>query len=79
MKQREHLMIGQILLDEKAARKAAQVLGLPLTGFPGVVGRAGLDGLLTRHEIRQLLKACQQQGIHYSNALIEAVAQRYGR
>jgi hypothetical protein len=48
--QRARLVVGQILLDERAARKVAQELGLPLTGFPGVVGRAGLDGLLTQHE-----------------------------
>jgi hypothetical protein len=26
-----------------------------LTGFPGVLGRAGLDSLLTQDEIRQVL------------------------
>ena len=50
-----HLMIGQILLDEKAARTVAQELGLPMTGFPGVLGRAGVDGLVTQDDIRQLL------------------------
>ena len=79
MQQRTSLMIEQILLDEKAARNAARDLGLHLTGFPGVLGRAGLDGLATRDEIRQLMKTCQQQGTHYSNTLIEAVAQTYGR
>ena len=62
---RTSLFAGQLLLDEKAARKIAQDLGLPLTGFPGILGRAGLDGLLTQNEIRQLLHACKQQGTHY--------------
>jgi predicted nucleic acid-binding protein len=77
--QRAPLVVGQILLDEKAARKVAQELGLPLTGFPGVLGRAGLDGLLTQDEIRQLLQMCRQQGTHYSDELIETVARTYGR
>jgi predicted nucleic acid-binding protein len=62
VKQRAYLMIDQILLDEKAARKVAHELGLSITGFPGVIGRAGLDGILTKDEIRQLLRICQQQG-----------------
>lgn len=79
VQQRVSLMIDQILLDEKAARNVAKELNLDFTGFPGVLGRAGLDGLVTQDEIRQLLKACQQQGTHYSHALIETVAQTYGR
>ncbi|MDQ3814802.1 MAG: hypothetical protein M3347_12740 [Armatimonadota bacterium] len=79
MQQRTSLAIDQILLDEKAAREVAQELGLRVTGFPGVLGRAGLDGLLTQDEIRQLLKTCQRQGTHYSDTLIETVAQTYGR
>ena len=74
-----HLMIGQILLDEKAARAVAQELGLPMTGFPGIVGRAGVDGLITQNDIRQLLYTCKQQGTHYSDDLIETVARTYGR
>ncbi|HEV8718090.1 MAG TPA: hypothetical protein VGX03_35400 [Candidatus Binatia bacterium] len=79
VQQRTHLMIGQILLDEKAARSVAQELGLPMTGFPGVLGRAGVDGLVTQDDIRRLLHACKQQGTHYSDELIETVARTYGR
>lgn len=79
MQQRTSLMMEQILLDEKAARNVARELGLHLTGFPGVLGRAGMDGLVTRDEISQLLNTCQQQGTHYSDTLIETVAQTYGR
>jgi predicted nucleic acid-binding protein len=67
------------LLDELAARVVAEEEGLRITGFPGVVGRAGLDGLLTKNDIRHLLSLCQQQGTHYSNQLIEHVAETYGR
>lgn len=69
----------RILLDELAARAVAEEAGLQVTGFPGVVGRAGLDGLLTKDEIRHLLDLCQQQGTHYSNQLIDHVAETYGR
>lgn len=68
-----------ILLDELAARAVAEEEGLRITGFPGVVGRAGLDRLLTKSDIRHLLSICQQQGTHYSNQLIEHVAETYGR
>lgn len=70
---------ARILLDELAARAVAEDEGLRITGFPGVVGRAGLDGLLTRNDIRRLLTLCQRQGTHYSNRLIEHVAETYGR
>lgn len=78
MQQRPELMIDQILLDEKAARSVAKALGLSLTGFPGIVGRAGQDGLLTAEEIRQVLGNCQRQGTRYSDALIDTVARTYG-
>ena len=76
---RPELRCTLILLDELAARAVAEEEGLRITGFPGVIGRAGLDGLLTRHDIRHLLGLCQQQGTHYSNQLIEHVAETYGR
>jgi predicted nucleic acid-binding protein len=79
MLQRTHLMIDIIFLDGKAARHVAQELKIRIVGFPGLLARAELDGLLTQNEIRQLLKTCQQQGTHYSNHLIENVAQTYGR
>jgi len=76
---RSELECTLILLDELAARVVAQEERLRITGFPGVVGRAGLDGLLTKEDIRHLLSLCQQQGTHYSNQLIEHVAEIYGR
>jgi predicted nucleic acid-binding protein len=76
---RPELECTLILLDELAARVVAEEEGLRITGFPGVAGRAGLDGLLTKKDIRHLLSLCQQQGTHYSNQLIEHVAETYGR
>ena len=52
-------MIDQIILDEKAARDTALKQGLPMTGFPGILGRAGMDGIVTGDDIRRLLKICQ--------------------
>lgn len=79
MQRRPELMIDQILLDEKAARSVAKSMGLSLTGFPGIVGRAGQDGVLTAAEIRQVLGDCQRQGTRYSDALIETVARTWGK
>jgi predicted nucleic acid-binding protein len=76
IRQRKELMIDTILLDEKAARDVAKELGLQIIGFPGILGKAGLDGQLTKSEIRQLLKTCQSQGTHYSDSLIELIAQK---
>jgi len=76
---RPELRCRIVLLDEKAARAVAEEIGLRVTGFPGVLARAGLDGLLTKNDIHQMLKLCQQQGTRYSNALIEYVAETYGR
>jgi predicted nucleic acid-binding protein len=74
--QRRELMIDTILLDEKAARDVAKGFGLQYIGFPGILGRAGTDRLLTKNEIYQLLKTCQNQGTHYSDNLIESIAQK---
>ncbi|MBU0493088.1 MAG: hypothetical protein KKA73_25580 [Chloroflexi bacterium] len=68
-----------ILLDELAARAVAEEEELRITGFPGVVGQAGLDGLLTKDDIRHVLGLCQQQGTHYSNQLVKHVSETYGR
>lgn len=68
-----------VLLDEKAARAVAMEIGLRVTGFPGILSRAGADGLVTKADIHRLLKSCQQQGTHYSDALIAHVAGAYGR
>jgi len=69
----------RIFLDEKAARSIAEELGLRTSGFLGILANAGLDGLLSKEDIRRLLKICQNKGTHYKENLIELVAQTYGR
>ena len=77
--QRPTLGCKIVLLDEKTARAVAGELGLRVTGFPGILARAGLDGWLTRQDIQRMLKQCQRLGTRYSNTLIDAVAKNYGR
>jgi predicted nucleic acid-binding protein len=77
--QRAELQCEIVLLDEKAARSVAEAMGLQITGFLGILARAGIDGYLTKNDIHQLLKSCQSQGTHYKDSLIEYVAQTYGR
>jgi len=77
--QRAEIQCAGILLDERAARSVAKNMGLNIGGFLGILGRAGLDGLFTKDEIRRLLQTCQSLGTHYKSSLIEFVAQTYGR
>jgi len=77
--QRTEIQCEKILLDEKAARSVVEEMGLKFSGFLGILANAGADELLTKDEIRQLLKTCQSQGTHYANNLIEYIAQTYGR
>ena len=62
-----------LLLDELAARAVAEEIGLPLSGFAGVLLVAVQEGLLTADELEERLKTCQSQGTHYSEAFIERV------
>lgn len=59
-----------VLLDEMAAREVASNLGLSVTGFLGTLRFAYLRGLVTVEEVEDILRECQRQGTHYSNALI---------
>jgi predicted nucleic acid-binding protein len=62
-----------LLLDELAARKVAQEMGLILSGFAGVLLVAVQEGLLAANELKEWLDVCRQQGTHYSEAFIEQV------
>lgn len=78
MRSRIEYKIDILLLDEKAARQIARQMGLRITGFPGILARAGMDGIMSGEEIRKLLKSCQRQGTHYSDELIDTVVHTYG-
>jgi predicted nucleic acid-binding protein len=73
---RKNLGASRILLEERAAREVAHDLGLPLTGFIGVLLRACRDKLLTANEMRELLETCRRQGTRYSNELIVEMTRR---
>jgi predicted nucleic acid-binding protein len=66
----------QLLLEEKAARKIAQGLRIPLTGFAGVLLQACRNAVLSADEARAALMTCRQQGTHYSESLIAEVFRR---
>jgi hypothetical protein len=67
---RPELECKVVLLDEKAARNVAAGSGLRVTGFPGILARAGQDAMLTSADIRRMLKQCQRQGTQYSKEVI---------
>ena len=73
---RKEMNVARILLEEKAARETAKSLGLPLTGFIGVLLRACRDSLLTPDEMRALLADCRRQGTRYSDELIAEMYHR---
>jgi predicted nucleic acid-binding protein len=73
--QREVLGVSRILLEERAARQVARQMGIPLTGFIGVLLMACDEQLLTPVEMRALLEMCRQQGTRYSNVLVDEVCQ----
>ncbi|MBM4461317.1 MAG: hypothetical protein FJ011_26760 [Chloroflexi bacterium] len=66
----------QLLLEEKAARKIAQSLQIPLTGFVGILLQACHDAVLTAEEMRAALLMCRQQGTHYGESLIAETFRR---
>jgi predicted nucleic acid-binding protein len=73
--QREVLGISRILLEERAARQVARQMGIPLTGFIGVLLMACDEQLLTPAEMHALLEICRQQGTRYSDDLVDRACQ----
>ena len=70
---RKDLAAIELLLDEAAAREAADQRGVPIVGFPGVLIRACRQGLISPEAVREALLDCRKQGTHYGSALIESV------
>ncbi|RLC76817.1 MAG: hypothetical protein DRI61_12595, partial [Chloroflexi bacterium] len=69
--QRPEFKDALVLLDELAARKIAEEMGLLLSGFIGVLLLGVQKGLLTAEELKGKLEQCKRLGTRYSNALIE--------
>jgi hypothetical protein len=77
--ERADLQAVELLLDEAAAREVAQRRGIPILGFPGILIRACLQGLIEPEEVRDALRECQRQGTHYSTQFIEEICNRLRR
>lgn len=73
---RKELAAIELLLDENAAREAADQRSVPTVGFPGVLIRACTQGLISPEAVREALMDCRRQGTHYGSAFIERI---YGR
>ncbi len=63
----------RILLEEKVARQIAQAMGLPITGFIGILLMACQEQVLSPTEMRSLLETCRRQGTRYSHELVDRV------
>jgi predicted nucleic acid-binding protein len=66
----------ELLIDELAARDAAQRRGVPIIGFPGILIRACEQGMMEPEDVLRALEECKKQGTHYSPKLINEV---YGK
>lgn len=64
---KEHLVV----IDDNQARKAAEYLGLNLTGTIGVLIKAKQRGLI--HSVMPIVKSMELHGIYFSEGLKERV------
>lgn len=62
-----------VVIDDNAARKTAEYLGLPLTGTLGILIRAKQRGLLD--DVMPVVRQMEQNGIYYSES-IKALIQK---
>ena len=65
-----------VIIDDDAARKTAEYLGLPLTGTLGVLIKAKERGLL--EAVMPVVSAMEQHGIYFSRQLKEIVRKLSG-
>lgn len=70
---RKDLGAIEFLIDELAAREAAQRRGVPFIGFPGILVRACWQGMMEPEDVLIAMEECQRQGTHYSPRLIKEV------
>lgn len=56
-----------VVIDDNAARKTAEYLGLPLTGTLGILIKAKQRGLLDA--VMPVIRQMEQNGIYYSESI----------
>ena len=69
----QEIQADVVIIDDGAARRTAEYLGLPLTGTLGVVIRAKQMGLL--EAVIPVVQSMEQNGMYFSEAL-KAVVRR---
>lgn len=72
----QHLSADLVVLDEKAARHAAQQRGLRVTGLLGVLGTAADRGLA---DLPSAIKDLRQTNFRASPKVLKALLERYHR
>lgn len=65
-----------VIIDERIGRRAAEYLGLRVSGTLGVLAKAKTDGLIGSFTDSAL--AMQKQGLYYNGALIQRIAKHLG-
>ena len=65
-----------IVLDDNAARKTAEFLGLTVTGTVGILLKAKQKGIIT--QIKPLLNEIMQNGFFISNSLLQMILKAAG-
>ena len=76
---RSNLGVGELLLDELAAREVARLRKIPIIGFPGILIRACQQGMMVPEDVKSALEKCQKQGTHYSPRFIEEIYEKLKR
>ncbi|HRC86402.1 MAG TPA: DUF3368 domain-containing protein [Thermoanaerobaculia bacterium] len=67
---------SRAVLDDRAARRCAQVLGLPVIGTVGIVLRARKKGLIAR--ARPILSELERSGLYLTESVREEALARVG-
>lgn len=63
----------ELLIDELAARDAANRRKISIIGFPGILVRACWQRIIEPDDVLVALTECQRQGTHYSTKLINEI------
>ena len=65
-----------VIIDERIGRNVAEYMGLKVTGTLGVLAKAKTSGLIP--SFYAAAQGMREQGIHYSDGLIDRLAQHLG-